>query len=149
MWTDGRWALACFMRQTLMLSVAEITAIQRVNLLPLPVALAWEQHKFVAAAGWRLDRTAAERERLAKEWVEALAFGGLDERAAVALIGQVTAPPYASAMELVDVAEVPDDRTHRDAWRRSKNGGPIWIDEKIAQRIDEARMWARYEGCAA
>jgi hypothetical protein len=72
-------------------------------------------------------------------------LGGLQERDAVALIGEVTAPPYATALEVVDASEIPSDRTHRNAWRRSKNGGPIWIDETHAQQIDEARMWSSYE----
>ena len=37
------------------------------------------------------------------------------------------------------------DRTYRDAWRRSHNGGPIVIDERKAMAIDEARAWAAYE----
>ena len=45
----------------------------------------------------------------------------------------------------IDPEDVPADRTHRDAWRMSANGGPIWVDETIAQRIDEARMWALHE----
>lgn len=49
------------------------------------------------------------------------------------------------AIEIVDISEIPEDRTYRDAWRRSRNGGPIWIDEDKARSIDEARMWRQYE----
>jgi hypothetical protein len=40
---------------------------------------------------------------------------------------------------------VPTDRTYRDAWRRSHNGGPIRLDENKVTEIDEARAWAAYE----
>lgn len=49
------------------------------------------------------------------------------------------------AIEIVDIAEIPADRTYRNAWRRSSNGGPIWIDEDKAREIDEACMWRQYE----
>jgi hypothetical protein len=45
----------------------------------------------------------------------------------------------------ISLDEIPQDRTHRSAWRLSHNGGPVWIDEQKAQEIDEARMWTAYE----
>jgi hypothetical protein len=42
--------------------------------------------------------------------------------------------------------EIPQDRTYRNAWRMSRNGGPIRIDSEKALAIDEQRMWLRYEG---
>jgi len=48
------------------------------------------------------------------------------------------------AIEIVDVSEIPDDRTYRDAWRRSPNGGPVWIDDDVKDRIEEERMWRQY-----
>lgn len=113
-----------------------------------PFAVMHEASKFIAEAGWRPDRTPAERADIAMRWIGALAFGGLDEREAVGLIGEVAAPPYATALEIVGADELPADRTHRDAWRRSTNGGPVWIDEEAAQALDEARAWAAYEGRA-
>ena len=51
--------------------------------------------------------------------------------------------------ELWDTADVPTDRRHRDAWRRSHNGGPIWLDQRKVVKIDERRMWRKYEVTAA
>jgi hypothetical protein len=107
-----------------------------------PFRIMWN---FLADPMWRPELSPVARAKLAGRWVMARLLGGLQEREAVSLIGEVTAPPYATALEVVDVSEIPSDRTHRNAWRRSRNGGPIWIDEDIAQQIDEARMWSSYE----
>lgn len=79
----------------------------------------------------------------AERWVHAMQHGGMSEHEALWLIASIS--KLSGAVELVDVSEIPADRTHRNAWRRSHNGGPIWIDETIAQCIDEARMWRAYE----
>jgi hypothetical protein len=107
-----------------------------------PLRIAWN---FLADPMWRPELSPVSRAKLAGRWVMARLMGGLQEREAVALIGEVTAPPYATALEVVDASDIPSDRTHRNAWRRSRNGGPIWIDETHAQQIDEARMWSSYE----
>ena len=114
------------------------------NEVPLDLALAWEAAKFVRDVRWRPDRK--DREDLARRWVGALHLGGLTEREAVALILEKDAPAYSTAHEIVKRSELPQDRTYRDAWRRSHNGGPIWIDERTAQALDEARMWEAYHG---
>lgn len=80
---------------------------------------------------------------VAERWVNAMSSGGLGEHDALWLIAEIS--KLKGAVELVDVSEIPADRTHRNAWRRSHNGGPIWIDEAIAQRIDELRMWRAYD----
>jgi hypothetical protein len=72
-------------------------------------------------------------------------WGGLSEHAALWLIAERDCATFGVSTELVDIDEIPSDRTHRDAWRRSHNGGPIWIDEKIAQQIDEKRLWRAYD----
>lgn len=113
--------------------------------VPLSVARAWEIHKFVSDERWRRDRTPAERKGLAAYWIDALIAGGLDERQAVWLIGEKDAPAFSVAHEIVHMSEIPSDRRHRSAWRRSTNGGPIWTDDGKAQDIDEAQLWAAYE----
>lgn len=128
-------------------SAATIALTERTGYLPLPLARAWEITKFVRDPQWRPDRR--DREAFAAKWIDGLIHGGLNEREAVQLIGEYSAPPFSTALEIVDVSDIPTDRTHRDAWRRSANGGPIWIDEEIAQQIDEARLWTQYEGKAA
>jgi hypothetical protein len=70
--------------------------------------------------------------------------GGATRREAIEIIRDRDC--RGSAIEIVDVSEIPEDRTHRNAWRRSSNGGPIWIDEQAAQSIDEQRLWSAYEG---
>jgi hypothetical protein len=47
-------------------------------------------------------------------------------------------------MELIDPSELPE-RYYREAWRRSSNGGPVWVDDNAAQAVDERMMWGRYE----
>lgn len=70
--------------------------------------------------------------------------GGVSRSGAIDIIAHRDVAHVASALDIVDISEIPQSRTHRDAWRRSHNGGPIWIDENIATRIDEARMWSAY-----
>lgn len=106
-----------------------------------------EIEKLVRDPMWRPDRP--DREDLAAEWIDGLIQGGYAEREAVTLIAEFSKPAFATALELVDVDEIPTDRRHRDAWRRSSNGGPIWIDDDRAREIDEARMWESYNGKAA
>jgi hypothetical protein len=148
LWCAGRQSLIVFMRDTLQRGPHDIDAILARNLVPLDVARAWEIYKLAACPEWHSDRTEAQRFDLARRWVDGLIYGGYGDRAAVTLIGEFSRAPGQTALEVVDVAEVPSDRTHRNAWRRSFNGGPIVIDEAAALAIDEARMWAQHEGDA-
>lgn len=75
----------------------------------------------------------------------ALAFGGCVDYEALAIIRDADAARFGTAHELWDIDDVPVDRAYRDAWRRSHNGGPIWLDERKVLAIEEARMWAAYE----
>lgn len=140
-----RWGLSEWLRDKA--DAQTIEASQRTGYLPLGLARAWEIEKLVRDPGWRPDRP--DREAFASQWIDGLMHGGLGEGEAVALIGEYSRPPFSTALEIVDVSEIPEDRTYRDAWRRSANGGPIWIDDAQAQAIDEARMWASYQGRAA
>ena len=78
----------------------------------------------------------------------ALAFGGLVDYEALAIIRDADAARFGTAHELVDLDDIPQDRTYRNAWRRSHNGGPILIDARKAMEIDEARAWREYEALA-
>ena len=98
--------------------------------LPLALALEWESFKFWGCKRWQTDRNQSERKALADTWVNALHRGGLDERAAVDLIGRVGRATGETALEVVDVSEIPTDRSRRNEWRRSTNGGPIIIPEE-------------------
>lgn len=82
----------------------------------------------------------------AERFARALQFGGLSRREAVETIAARDCGHLGSAIEIVDVSEIPSDRTYRNAWRRSSNGGPIVIDEQKAIEIDARRLWKAYEG---
>ena len=137
----GRRGLLKFMRERL--SENQVKTILATNMLTSSVARAWEIEKYVRCPKWRRDRD--DREAFAAKWIDALIYGGLDEMEAIALIGEFSKPLHATALQIVDKSEINSDRTHRDAWRRSTNGGPIWIDEAAAQRIDEKFSWSSYE----
>ena len=139
-----RWGLREWLHEHADASTIALT--ERTGYLPLPLARAWEIEKFTRCRNWRPDR--ADREGLAAKWIDALIDGGYAELDAVRLIGEVSAPPFSTALEIVDATEIPTDRRYRDAWRRSSNGGPIWIDEEKAQMLDERRMWALYQRAA-
>jgi len=84
-------------------------------------------------------------EDAAARFVRAMQFGGLTSAEAYGIMRDRFCAHLGTAHELWDVEDVPTDRTYRDAWRRSHNGGPIVIDERKAMAIDEARAWAAYE----
>lgn len=81
----------------------------------------------------------------AHRFCTALAFGGQPTSYALEIIRDADCGHLGVAHELVDLDELPADRAYRDAWRRSPNGGPIWIDEDKAQHIDEDRMWQLFQ----
>ena len=80
----------------------------------------------------------------AYRYARMMVTGGCSRRDAIEIIAERDCGHLGSAVEIVDVADLPADRTYREAWRRSLNGGPVWIDEEHALRIDEARMWKAY-----
>lgn len=101
-------------------------------------------------AAWREEQIARQiadgiNEEIAAKWVRHLHEGGLTQLEALWLIGERDARRFGTALELVDASEIPVDRTYRDAWRRSLNGGPIYIDDEAAIRIDEERLWRIYD----
>jgi hypothetical protein len=91
----------------------------------LDIVRAWEVSKLLSDRSWRPDIDADDRDALAKRWVDALIVGGLSEMEAMALIFEISAPAYSVAREVWDVSDVPSDRSNRQKWRRSANGGPI------------------------
>jgi len=83
----------------------------------------------------------------AARFVRAMQFGGCSTPEAYGVMRDRFCFHLGTGCELWNVEDVPTDRTYRDAWRRSHNGGPIVIDEAKARVIDEARMWVAYEVC--
>jgi hypothetical protein len=115
---------------------------ERTAYLPLDLAKDWEIEKHLREVNWRPDRSPQERLRIAVQYVEALAHGGLSEDEAIAMIAARDAPSFAQSIEIMDSEALPETKVHRNAWRRSRNGGPIYVDALRAQALDEERMWA-------
>lgn len=82
---------------------------------------------------------------VSERFVMAMQRGGLSYDEALRLIGERDARRCGVAVELWQVSDLPTDYRYRDAWRRSLNGGPIWIDEDRATEIDEQQMWKAYD----
>ena len=74
--------------------------------------------------------------------------GGCSRRQAIEIIAERDCGHLGTAIEIVDIDDLPKDRTYRAAWRRSPNGGPVWVDEDRAQQIDEERMWRDFDARA-
>ena len=74
-------------------------------------------------------------EIVAVKWVQHLRSGGLTDAEAYELIRDKDTLPGWTAGELWDRSEVPADWWFRDAWKRSHNGGPIYVDLNIARCI--------------
>jgi len=81
----------------------------------------------------------------AYRYARMMVTGGCSRREAIEIIAERDCGHLGTAIEIVDVSEIPTDRTYRDAWRRSTNGGEIWLDESIVQKIDERLAWQSYE----
>jgi hypothetical protein len=73
------------------------------------------------------------REDVARKWVEVMAFGGLTTAECFGLLRDKDVPGDGLSPELWDTDDISADRWFRDAWRRSPNGGPIWIDLDAAR----------------
>lgn len=72
-------------------------------------------------------------------------FGGLTTNEALGLIRDRDCAHRGTGIELWNVADVPSDRWFRDAWRRSHDGGPIWVDLDIARDIQRKRIKSAIE----
>lgn len=85
--------------------------------------------------------TAAGRpEWLAHRYVKALAFGGCTDAEAFEIIRDRDCAPHGTGFELWDFDDLPQDRWFRSAWRRSHNGGPVYIDMDKARKIQLQRI---------
>lgn len=79
-------------------------------------------------------------ERASWRMIQALQWGGCTEAEAFDIVRDRDCTHIGTAHELT--ADVPADRWFRDAWRRSHNGGPIYVDLRAARRIQLARIKA-------
>lgn len=83
------------------------------------------------------------RDRVAVAWCRGLQYGGVARRDAIELIRDRDCRDGV-AHEMIDPSELPD-RLFREAWRRSHNGGPIWLDTEACRQI----QWKRVQAVAA
>jgi hypothetical protein len=83
---------------------------------------------------------AGQPEWLAWRYIEALAFGGCTTAEAFEIIRDRDCVPFGTGFEIWDLDDIPGDRWFRDAWRRSRNGGPIYVDMAFARKIHMKRL---------
>jgi hypothetical protein len=74
-------------------------------------------------------------ERAAHAFVMAMHKGGCSTPEAYGIMRDRFCSHLGTGCELWDVADVPLDRWFRNAWRRSHNGGPIYVDIGKARRL--------------
>tara|TARA_R110000868_G_scaffold350020_1_gene611284 strand:+ start:266 stop:742 length:477 start_codon:yes stop_codon:yes gene_type:complete len=87
-----------------------------------------------------LQALAGIREDHAAAFAKAIAFGGVSERDAYRIICDRDCARNGELHELQDTDEIPSDRWFRDAWRRSRNGGPIGVNLELARPIQWERL---------
>lgn len=85
---------------------------------------------------------AGHQERAARRFARGLAFGGHTDAEALEIIRDRDTGHLGTAHQLVDVSDISFDRWFRDAWRRSHNGGPIYVAMPEARKIQLSRIKA-------
>ena len=93
----------------------------------------WEIEKFVRGG---------IPEDIAVRWIDAVIGGGKTTAGAFELVRLKDVPREAMAVEVMEIEDVPRDRWFRDAWRRSSNGGPIYIDLEKAIEVQARKIAA-------
>jgi hypothetical protein len=89
---------------------------------------------------------AGREERVTVRFIDALISGGLTDAEAYEVIRDRDVDPAYTAAELWDFDALPQDRWFRNAWKRSLNGGPIYVDMAKAKRIHGAKLLAAKRG---
>lgn len=74
-------------------------------------------------------------EYAAAKFVKAMQFGGCTTNEAYEIMRDRFCTHLGTGCELWDTEEISKDRWFRNAWRRSPNGGPIYVDLRKARRI--------------
>jgi hypothetical protein len=92
------------------------------------------------ADAWVERRTAEGRQGWAvARFARMVQVGGCSTAEALAMIRDFDCAHLGTGHELWDASNLPD-RWFRDAWRRSHNGGPIFVDLKAARPIQFRRI---------
>lgn len=144
-----RWGFDAFIQQHPRVDTALKRRIAATGYAPVWLSREWEIEKYVRDP--HPCKVRDGRAEFAAKWVDAKASGGYVEREAIMLIWEYTRREGAihrdaACPEIVHKNDLP--WAYRMAWRRSRNGGPVYIDEDKAMAIDEARMWEKYEHAA-
>lgn len=88
-----------------------------------------------------MQRGRACTREAATNFVKAMQWGGRSWMEAWTILGQHDCARLGGrVIEIQHINELPPTREHRDAWRRSANGGPIYVDDALAMAIDEKRQ---------
>lgn len=138
----GRQGLRGFLFQTANYTLLQYIMATFNNEIPLDVAKEWEKHKMLSEPLWN---PLGNREKLAYRWVEALAHGGVSYEEAIRMVGEKDRPVGGCAMEIVLRSDIPNDRWFRNAWKRSQNGGPIYIDLNRARLVQKHQYIAKLQ----
>lgn len=83
-------------------------------------------------------------EYAAARFVKAMQFGGLTTAEAYGVMRDRFCTHLGTGCELWSIEDIPINRIYRNAWRRSHNGGPIYLDENEVIRIQEQLAWEKY-----
>lgn len=75
------------------------------------------------------------RADVAQIYARAMMEGGCTTAEALEIIRDRDCAPVGTAIELWAFSDVPTDLWFRDAWKRSHNGGPIYVDLEKAKPI--------------
>jgi hypothetical protein len=78
-------------------------------------------------------------EDAAWRFIRAMQYGGLSTREAYEVIAEHDCSRFGHLIELQDTDDLPD-RWFRDAWRRSRNGGPPVVDLEKARPIQLGKI---------
>lgn len=99
----------------------------------------WDKPRGWADA-WIARRTAEGRQEWAvAQFARKVQLGGCSTSEAMAIIRDFDCSHLGTGFDLWSVQEFPD-RWFRNAWRRSHNGGPIFIDMEAARKIQLGRI---------
>lgn len=79
-------------------------------------------------------------ERIARTFVHAMQFGGHTHAEAYGIMRDRFCTHLGTGCELWNKEDLQLDRWFRDAWKRSQNGGPIYIDMRIARKIQLSHL---------
>lgn len=76
----------------------------------------------------------------AQRYFDAMGDGGLSADEAIAVLRDRDCLYLGTGHEIWHLTDIPQDRWFRNAWCRSHNGGPIYINMRVAQKMQLSRL---------